>query len=387
MKILMILSRFPFPLEKGDKLRAFYHIKTLSEQHEVYLFCITSQNPTDEMMQALSPYCKEIRWFRPTKFEILLNIFRIVWTRKPVQNAFFVFKKAKQKLQKYIDDIRPDHLFFQLVRTVDYAEGNAHIPKTLDYQDAFSLGMLRRAEQAKFPMSRLFISEYRRLIFEEVMAFNKFEHKIIISETDRKFICHSMRNDISVVKNGVDLDFFKPDLSALKTADLLFVGNLSYPPNVRAMDFLVKEIMPKLVQKDPSVKLLIAGANPSKKRLKYQSENIQILANPKDIREAYNTAKIFVAPMMIGTGLQNKLLEAMAMRLPCITTPLANSGLRAAPNTEILIAETANEFVNQILYLKNNPDVCKQLSERAFEFVSQSFSWKKEVENWLNKIS
>jgi glycosyltransferase involved in cell wall biosynthesis len=145
--------------------------------------------------------------------------------------------------------------------------------------------------------------------------------------------------------------------------------------------------MPKLLQKNPSAKLLISGANPSKKWFKYQSANIQFLANPNDIREAYRAAKIFVAPLVLGTGLQNKLLEAMAMKLPCITTPLGNLGLQAKANTEILIAETPNEFVEQILYLQNHSEVYHQISERAFEFVSQSFSWKKEIEKWLIKIS
>jgi glycosyltransferase involved in cell wall biosynthesis len=313
----------------------------------------------------------------------LFNIFQIVWTKKPLQNAFFVFKKAKQKLNIFINEIHPNHLFFQLVRMADYAKNNIQITKTLDYQDAVSLGMMRRSEQKKFPMNRLYKSEYKRLRRAEIKAFETFNYKMIISEADRKFIDHPKRNEILIVKNGIDLDFFKPDSNIPKTADLLFVGNLSYPPNVSAVNVLLNDIMPKLLQ----VKLLIAGANPSQYLLKCQSKNIQILANPKDIREAYNSAKIFVAPMMLGTGLQNKLLEAMAMKLPCITTSLGNAGIQAKPNEDVLIAETADEFVNQILYLQNNPEVCKQLSERAFDFVSQSFSWEKEIEKWLNIIS
>ena len=383
----MILPRFPFPLEKGDKLRAFHQIKTLSEQHEIYVFCITSDKPTVEMMQALSPYCKEIRWYQPSRIEIAANIFRVIRSRKPLQNAFFVFRKAKQKLREYIQDIHPDHLFFQLVRMVDYAEHSTRIPRTLDYQDAFSYGMLRRAECAKFPIKVLFKSEYTRLKRAETEAFDKFEYKMIISETDRVLIEHPKRDEILIVKNGIDLSFFKPDPNVPKTADLLFVGNLSYPPNVEAMRILLKEIMPRLLDKNPSVKLLIAGANPSQKWFTYPSANVQILANPKDIREAYRAAKIFVAPMVLGTGLQNKLLEAMAMKLPCITTPLANSGLQATPNTEVLIAETAREFVDRILYLQHHPEVCEQLSEHAFEFVSKSFSWKNEIKKWIDKTS
>ena len=383
----MILSRFPFPLEKGDKLRAFNQIKALSEKHQVYVFCITSKKPTSEMIQALSPYCKEICWYQSSKMKILLNLFRVMLNGKPWQNAFFVFKKAKKKLQEFVHEIRPNHVFVQGVRMADYAK-KIDIPKTLDYEDAFSVRMLRFAGDTKNLMYRIvYKSAYRRLKRAETKMFDNFDYKLIISEADRTFINHPKRDEILIVRNGVDLDFFKPDSDVPKTADLLFVGNLTYPPNIQAVDFLVNKIMPKLLQKNTSIKLLIAGANPPQAWQKHQSENVQILVNPKDIRDAYNATKIFVAPMMTGTGLQNKLLEAMAMKLPCITTSLANLGLQAKPNSEILIAETADEFVNQILYLQNHPDVCQQLSEQAFEFVSQSFSWKKEVEKWVNKIS
>jgi glycosyltransferase involved in cell wall biosynthesis len=205
---------------------------------------------------------------------------------------------------------------------------------------------------------------------------------MIISSFDRTFIEHPERDQILIVKNGIDLDFFKADPTIEKTVDLLFVGNLEYPPNILAVNILLEKVMPKLIEKNPHIKLLISGANPQRSWLKHQSPNIQILANPKDIREAYHAAKIFVAPMMLGTGLQNKLLEAMAMKLPCITTPLANTGLQATENKEILIAKTPDEMITHILFLQNNPSVCFQLSEQAFEFV-KSFSWEKELEKWM----
>jgi len=378
----MILPRFPFPLEKGDKLRAFHHIKALSKQHDVYVFCITSQKPSDEALQALSPYCQEVRWFQSSKISILWNVFRLMFCKKPWQNAFFVFGNAKKKLQKFIADTSPDHLFFQLVRMSDYADVNTEIPTTLDYQDAFSLGMLRRAKQAKFPKNIVFKSEYRRLKAAETKAFEKFDCKMIISEADRKYIDHPKRDEILIVKNGIDTDFFKPNPNVPKTADLLFVGNLSYPPNVQAVQFLLEKVMPKLHMKNPDLKLLIAGANPAKRWFRYTSKNVQILANLNDIRDAYWCAKTFVAPLFSGTGLQNKVLEAMATKLPCIITPIANSGLQATPNNELLIAETADEFVEQILHLHNNPSVCEQLSKNAFTFVTQTFSWENELEKW-----
>ena len=232
----MILSRFPFPLEKGDKLRAFNQIRILSEQHDVYVFCITSKKPTTDMIQALSPYCKEICWYQPSKVEILASIIRTVWSKKPLQNALFVFKKAKRKLHEFVHKIQPNHVFCQGVRVADYAK-EINIPKTLDYEDAFSLRMLRFAEQTSFPKNCVYEIAYRRLKTAEAKAFDDFDYKLIISEADREFINHSKREEILIIKNGVDLDFFKPNSSVPKTADLLFVGNLTYQPNIHAVNF------------------------------------------------------------------------------------------------------------------------------------------------------
>ena len=156
--------------------------------------------------------------------------------------------------------------------------------------------------------------------------------------------------------------------------DLVFTGNMSYAPNVKAALFLVNEVLP-LCQS--TVKLAISGANPVQEVRALASENVIVTGWIDDIRDAYAKSKVFIAPMTIGTGLQNKLLEAMAMRLPCITTNLANRALGAKPNEHILVGNTAQELAQHIDQLMNDEPLCRSLSNNGRGFVATHFKWEK----------
>jgi glycosyltransferase involved in cell wall biosynthesis len=208
--------------------------------------------------------------------------------------------------------------------------------------------------------------------------FSKFDSKIIISLPDREQIPHPEKEKIVVVRNGVDTDFFKP-MPAEKEFDLVFTGNMGYPPNINAAEFLVKKILPGVLKHKPNLRLLIAGANPNLKVSVLKSSNVEVTGWVPDMRECYAAARIFIAPMQIGTGLQNKLLEAMAMQVPCITSNLANQALKAKEDEEILIAETPGEYTDRILRLLNEPDYAAAIAMNGYHYVLRNFSWEKET--------
>jgi glycosyltransferase involved in cell wall biosynthesis len=151
---------------------------------------------------------------------------------------------------------------------------------------------------------------------------------------------------------------------------------MGYPPNIDAARFIAEEIFPLVLKKFPKATLLLAGANPHAKVRELQSTNITVTGWLPDIRESYATSRIFIAPMRIGTGLQNKLLEAMAMELPCITSRLANQALGAKENKEILVGTTANDYANHIIRLLQDKNNAEILAENGHAFVKREFSWE-----------
>jgi sugar transferase (PEP-CTERM/EpsH1 system associated) len=375
VKIVVILSRVPYPLEKGDKLRAFNQIKQLSKSNEIILFALSDSGYDEKAENELRKYCSVISIIRFSKITILFNLIRTLFNGKPFQVGYFYFKSAQKKVDALIKKHQPDHIYCQLIRTAEYAKGYSTIPKTLDYMDVFSKGMERRKYSAPFYLKPLLGIEYRRLIKYENKIFNYFNNKTIISGQDKNLIPHPQKNDIVVVPNGVDTDFFKP-LPCKKEYELLFNGNMNYPPNIESVQYLVNKIMPLVWKQLPNTRLLISGATPHPKVLELKSDKVIISGWVDDIRENFMKCKILIAPMQISIGLQNKLLEAMAMKLPCVTSVLANNALGAVNNQQIMVAQTPEEYAECIFVLLKDENKAKQLAENAYQFVNDNFNWE-----------
>jgi sugar transferase (PEP-CTERM/EpsH1 system associated) len=373
MRIFVLLPRFPYPLEKGDKLRAFNQIKYLSKNHEIHLCALNDFEPKPEYIKALQPFCKSINVITISKFTIAWNIFKAIFNGKPFQVGYFYNCKARKKIHQLIRDINPDHIYCQLLRVAEYVNG-IDIPKTLDYQDVFSKGVERRMETSKSYLKPILRMEYKRLLKYENVVFDRFDHKTIISIPDRKHIPHPDKDKIEIVLNGVDFSFFKP-MEITKEYELVFIGNMGYPPNINASKFLANDILPLVHKVNPAVRLTLAGASPHPDVMALKNNKIHVTGWMEDIRESYAKADIFIAPMQIGTGLQNKLLEAMAMKIPCITSTLANKALEAKHEKEILVGNTAREFADHILRLLKNKEFAEEIAEKGYQFVRQNYDW------------
>ncbi|MCT4581022.1 MAG: glycosyltransferase [Flavobacteriales bacterium] len=371
MKLFVIVSRVPYPLDKGDKLRVYHQLKELSKRHNILLCCLDDNHTDQEHIDHLKSFCHEVKVFRLNKLKIYFNLFKALFSSKPYQVNYFYQANVHRKISQLIQSYQPDRIFCQLIRAAEYVKNEHHIVKTLDYMDAFSKGIDRRTPYSGI-LKPLFKEEAKRLLKYEHLIYDYFDQHSIISEKERQLIYHQKRDDITIVTNGIDTDFFQA-MPHAKKFDLIFVGNMSYAPNVAAVQYIVNEILPLLSE---TITLKIAGANPAKEVKALANKNVVVSGWVDDIREAYASAKIFVAPLFIGTGLQNKLLEAMAMELPCITTSLVNNSLGAKDSFELEVAETAEDFAVKINSLLTSHDRRVELGEKARSFVKSTYSWE-----------
>ena len=188
---------------------------------------------------------------------------------------------------------------------------------------------------------------------------------------------HQDAAKISIVENGIDIDFFKRVNPGEKLYDAVFVGNMSYAPNIDCVVHFCNNILPMILKSKPNFKFCIAGSSPTKEVLNLSSDNVKITGWVEDIRDSYNHSKVFVAPLQIGTGLQNKLLEAMSLELPCVISPLAQKPLQAENGKEIIVAKTNEQFANEILELLDNEQKANDIGLKAREFVAEKYSWKR----------
>jgi glycosyltransferase involved in cell wall biosynthesis len=323
------------------------------------------------------PYCKEIKFVHISIFGKIVGIFQALFSLKPLQVGLFYSIFSKYKVLNWFKKVKPDAVFVQLHRVAPYFQ-SVNIPKVLDFQDAFSMGIYRRIKASNLFIKPIYYLEYCLLKRYEYKLLDCFPYSSIISDVDEKWIDPTGKHNLQLVLNGVDLTYYQ-QLDYEKKFTLLFTGNMGYLPNIDAAEFIVNQIMPLVWNHFPEATIAIAGANPHARVQSLASERVIVTGFVEDLRDYYGRSKIFIAPMRIGSGLQNKLLEAMAMKIPSITSEIANSALKAKDGHEIMVCNSAENFADTIQLLSKNHDLCDTLSNQAFDFVKNNFNWHAQV--------
>ncbi|MFI5203780.1 MAG: glycosyltransferase [Flavobacteriales bacterium] len=380
MKIVVVVSRIPYPLEKGDKLRAYYQIKQLAANHQVFLFCLTDAGINTDAINHLRAFCSEVHVYKLRKWKIIIRLLVGLFNQLPFQVNYFFDRVISKKIRRKISGISPDRVYCQLIRMSEYVKDLHGIDKTIDYMDAFSKGMERRIENASFFMKPFVRAEYKRLLVYENRMFDYFEKKVIISKQDRDLIPHKDKHLITVIPNGVDTEYFQPHQTSKPQFDLLFHGNLSYAPNIECVQYIVEEIIPALEENGKNYSVLISGAAPSSKvrRLCQNHKQITLAGYVDDVRTSYSNARVLVAPFTSGTGLQNKLLEGMAMGIPCVTSALCFNALEnAGKNEHLLVGASTHEYARLIIQLMEDNNLHTSLSQNGRNYVKHHYTWLK----------
>ena len=198
MKIVYLCGRFPYPLERGDKLRIYHQIKYLSKVHDVYLFAINHQDVPAEHFIKISEFCREIHIFKMNKLQVAWNVLMSFFKGLPLQTGVVYSPNNKRAMLQKLNEIAPDHIVCHFLRPVEYVK-NYKCPKTLDYQDVLSKGFLRRAKAFGFPRNLVYWYEGKQLSRYEQKIFDYFDNKVIIAETDREFIPHKNKHEIKII--------------------------------------------------------------------------------------------------------------------------------------------------------------------------------------------
>lgn len=373
-KVVMLTSRFPYPLERGDKLRIYHHIRLLADRYDIYLFSL-SDKPVSEKEEAhLKSFCKEVHIQYVRKGDILVELLKGIFSRLPFQVHYFLRSEIKQDFQSKIRAIKPDVVYCQLLRMAAYAD-ELPFPKALDYMDTFSLGMKRRIQNSPWWQRPLLRIELARLINYEQRIFPLFNAHSIISKQDKEALPLDDSSTIITIPNGVDTEFFRPDPTVIPDSEIVFVGNMGYFPNVEAAKILAREILPGVKKVIPAG-LLLAGARPATEVKLLEAEpDVSLTGWLDDIRDGYRSGKVFVAPLFAGSGQQNKILEAMSMGIPCVVTKIVNEAIGGTHGKNLFVAESIQEFIDLTIRLLQDEELRARMGAEARDFVRATFDW------------
>jgi glycosyltransferase involved in cell wall biosynthesis len=213
--------------------------------------------------------------------------------------------------------------------------------------------------------------------YESIIS--EFDLNLVCSDEDKEFLKKNHNvNRIDILPNGVDLDVFKNIEHDYSISDrIIFTGNMDYAPNVDAVSYFTKQILPLVTAKIPNVKFYIVGQKPARKVLNMQSERVVVTGFSRDLASEYDKSAVAVSPVRIGAGTLNKVLEPMAMGIPVVTTGVGFKGLGVESGEGVILAEERDEFAKQVIKLLENENYRKEVGIKGKKVVFDNFSWEK----------
>jgi polysaccharide biosynthesis protein PslH len=375
MSLLFITSRYPYPLLKGDQVRAHHQIRNLANKgHEIILVTFDNgqRNPEFEKV------CKAVYLVGPpSKASIAAHLTKLSCSTKPLQLAFFQSAEMSQAIEEAIRRHQPRAAVLQLSRMGHYLQHlqKHNIPTLLDLIDSLAMNIDLKAKKAAFPANMLWQLEAKRLHAYEREAIANVAAATVVSPKDKDYLAH---DSVAVSPNGVRL---RPvTTQPRQEATLLFHGNMSYYPNVEAAKFLVKHVMPRVWQHAPQCKVQLVGATPAKEVSALASENVQVTGFVEDVTPFLATATLGVYPILRATGIQNKILEAMMHALPVITTSTVAEGIqRGCAGQHFYNADTAEEVATGVLRLLENTQQRAMFARAGRALVMEHYTWENAV--------
>lgn len=379
MKVLMLTPYLPYPLVSGGQIRTYNLLKHLSKHHDITLFSLIKDDAERTHISELQKYCKKIVLFKRTKNPFVLrNILLAGFSSYPfvvTRNLPLNMKKAVQaELIRDKYDLIHAETFYMMPNIPD-----TKVPIILAEQTIEYLGYQDYMKKSNPLIRPLLKIDIAKIKYWERYFWNKADKLITMSQEDKNFIEKELGKpiNISVVANGVDLDFFSKVKKHLPVnPTVLFVGTFKWLPNIEAVDEIVKKIWPLILKQLPNAKLKIVGFSPTQKIRDYAAEpSIEVKGAIEDIRDAFAMSHVLLAPIRSGKGTRYKVLEAMITGTPVVATTLAAEGLDLEDGKNVLIADSSADLASATVKLLKNPILQKKLGTAGQKIVRRGYSW------------
>lgn len=377
-KILFLTPRFPYPLIGGDRLKSFQLLKHLGKHHEVHFvsFCWNNQ-PKPEHIKIIEDFGINVTAVPITNIGGGWNSLKRIFQKYPLEISFFMDKRFRQIVNQIIAEKDIDISFAFFMRTAEFLIDKP-IKKMLIAEDCRAHYQYRSFKTSKNLKQKCVRAwEVNKLRRYEPQLVEKFDKVTLVSEADINFMKEGNPNaSYDLLTNGTDTDFFTPGDNFESRHDILFAGKLNVWSNVMSVHDIVERIFPAIVKERPKAKLKIVGANPTTQVLNLQSDNIEVIANIPDLRPYLQQARVFIHSHFGGSGIQNKLLEAMASGVPVVTTPSGNQGIEAKHLEEVMIGNNVEELAAHALRLLEDDSLARKISENARQLMIEEHSWQ-----------
>jgi sugar transferase (PEP-CTERM/EpsH1 system associated) len=381
MRIFFVCRRVPFPPDRGDKIATFNEIRHLSVRHEVHVFCLDDGARDIDNISGLRGYAKSITAVPVDAMTIRLRALKALLVGEPLSVAALNEATLHASIRRKFDELRPDLIIIYSCNVAQFAEHLSGVPRIMQFGDLDSLKWQQYAQRSTIPMKWIYAIEAKRLIAYERHIAHTFSHALVHTEIERRDFEQLIPGiPVALVGNGVDLDYFRSAGAAKQPASMVFTGVMDYRPNVDAVVWFCNEILPIVRAKIPEATFTICGSRPAAAVRKLAKKaGVTVTGRVPDTRPYLDRAEVFVAPLRMARGVQNKLLEAAAMGLPCVASSAAWRGTVIADGDGILVKDDPREFAGLVLRLLRDVDWRADMASRARAAAAAHYRWEAQM--------
>lgn len=392
MKILFLSTWFPYPPDQGSKIRAYYLLRALARKHAVALVSYEDVDLQPAWREHINALCERVytlprKPFAAGRLKTLLGLFSplpsaVVGMRSPDMAAL---------VQTAAQDWQPDVVVALTFVTAPYALQLSGVRRVLDIDNYMARMLADAAEMPGSPMARLRRRlAQRKFLRYERKLYPQFDLCLAVTAADRAQVIAELGlhpERVTVTPNGVDTVYNHPGLVAPQAETLVYNGALTYQANYDAVEYFLNEIFPQVRQRFPGARLRVTGRTDGVDLDRLPLDNgVELTGYVDDVRQVVAGSVAAVAPLRVGGGTRLKILEAMALGVPVVSTPKGAEGLDVQSGRHLLIGRTAAEFAGEVIRLLEDPGLRDSISEQAREYVCVRYDWEKIGDDFCHSV-
>jgi sugar transferase (PEP-CTERM/EpsH1 system associated) len=383
--MLFLSQRIPFPPNKGDKIRSFNILKHFSQTHRIHLGCFIDDPVDWEYVPELQKLCADMHIAPLNQLTGRILSIRALFSGAPLNIPYFYNRALSEWTQNVFSQVKPKVAFAFSSQMAQYFLNPAVRAEQVivDYCDVDSDKWLQYAKSKKWPLNWVFEREGRTLLQFDRRVGKEIDAGTFVTAQEVELF-HRLAPEtvgkIHAIGNGIDAEYFSPEGEYPSPFEsdapvVIFTGAMDYWPNVDAVNWFATELFPRVRESVAGLQFHIVGGNPTTEVLRLERiDGVTVTGRVPDMRPYFVHSRAAVTPMRIARGIQNKVLEAMAMGKPTVTTPQSLEGIEAIPGRDLLLAESPDEFVKHTITALTDPMAMK-LGENARKLITSSYAW------------